>query len=218
MPRLTFQKQQVWQHHPTAITMIAKVWPCPHLSMNFHQAKEMSSKIPASRTSSRQCLNGAVCERIACSTNLAHALSASEDQSGRLSYELISVALFWTPRSRHSPATYQRIFPSARIATALRGLEFLIFPHLRLNQSFSLNRYGAARHLCRSPSTEPCHGIALFDGTVALNAYRDRRYRPSYQDQGLTTSFSICVLSYAYENGEEEFVLGLDFRRNLGNL
>lgn len=26
------------------------------------------------------------------------------------------------------------------------------------------------------------------------------------------------MLSYAYENGEEEIVLGLDFRRHLGNL
>jgi hypothetical protein len=113
-----------------------KVWLCPHVGMDFDEAKQLFSNVPLSGT---PCPLPKImrCRRKVCKSNLANNLRRYPSKHGRLSNELLSmVTLFWAPKSSEPQSTYGNIFSVDKIATGLHGLDFPICTHLRLNQAF----------------------------------------------------------------------------------
>lgn len=204
-----------------------KVWLCPHVGLNFDQAKELFSNLPLSKS---LCPVGSInpCNRKVCNANLTQHVRKSHNKHGNLSHHLIStVTLFWAPSSPSPHTSYRDIFSLNRIATALHGLDFPICAHLRLNQTFILSKFNPGCIYTKSHGVDsPC---TCYESQLAGSSVRKRRISlpricktvgrcPTCHDQGDLTSFIVRVDESTCENGREEVSLSICFARDLGRL
>jgi hypothetical protein len=205
----------------------SKAWLCPHVGLNFDQAKRLFSDLPLSKS---LCPMGTInnCNRKVCNTNLTHHIRKSHNEYGNLSHQLVStVTLFWAPGSPDLHNDYRGIFSPNRIATALHGLDFPICAHLRLNQTFILSKFSPAciytkSHRVGGPCT--CHepqlaGSLVQTASTSLPGTCQTVGRcPTCHDQGISTSFIVRVDESTFENGREEASLSVCFARDFGTL
>lgn len=203
-----------------------KAWLCPHLGLDFKQAKGLFSTIPVSNP---PCSGTAieVCKRSSCNTNLGQRVRKYQNERGNLSHELMSgVKLFRSSTSRQ-PQGAEGIFSLDQISTALQGLDFPICGHLRLNQSFILSRFNSKcmyplSHGKGGPCT--CYRSELRGSTsqsqspFVRKTCKNRVNCAACHEQGVSTKFTLLMKEYIDETGQQMVLLSVCFLRGLGSL
>lgn len=118
-----------------------KLWLCPHVGIDFDQAKELCSKFTHTE-SAVQNHRPRLCQNENCDKDILQSRSTSVTNDGKVTYKLTTA--IWLLMSRRIPPpseTYDRIFTLERVAVALHGLDIPICPHIRLNHLLILSAF-----------------------------------------------------------------------------
>ena len=205
-----------------------KIWLCPHLGIDFDQAKQLFSVISTTEPFAvRQRLS--LCPREDCKKYLSQWRRSSSDSHGMLSNSLsTTIWLFAIRESLHPHAAYQRHFTFGRVATALHGLDFPICAHIRINQSLILSRYNpACQFIYKGGGVQdpcPCSRITHRGPSSQLDQNHHREpcshvgLCHTCREQGLFTSFLIFVAEDDLNDGGKYARLAIHVSRDLGTL
>ena len=223
-PKLTLEiMPPVNRHHNER-----KIWLCPHLGIDFDQAKQLFTVIPTTEPFTvKQRLS--VCPREDCKKYLYQWWRTSSDSHAMLSNSLSTTIWFFAiPESPHPHAAYQRHFTFGRVATALHGLDFPICAHIRINQSFILSRYNpACQFIYKGGGIQdpcPCSHMTYRGPSSQLNQNHHREPCShvgschTCREQGLSTSFLIFVAVDDLNDGDKSARLAIHVSRDLGTL
>jgi hypothetical protein len=203
---------------------LTKLWLCPHRAIDFIEAQRLLPNLASETTSSGTfLLHG--CGREFCEANCSTVLSWSHDDDGKKVYTLTTtIILLAAPTPAQAEDSASLNFTSDRIFAALRGLDFAVCPHQRLNHSFVRKRYFPNTAIAKTRKepirlyTYPLRDLPPFQGpmNVSSDSADACPACPLCYEESVSTTFAIGV--ERSNRSSKHVFLCLVFTRSLGTL